>query len=134
MAVYYRGRWVFFSVMVLGDIFDAIKAWVDSRAAMAYLETVGRASSTPWLPALAVGRIGWVLSEAGPVLLAPLAWLTIAGVVFGQAIVAGSCASRVNSSAVRQHTEAIPTPWCDGCATSATSWERASGRSVAPCC
>jgi hypothetical protein len=110
VAVYFEVVWVFFSVMVLGDIFDAIKAWVDSRAAMAFLESVRE----DVLDAVAPLRwlwdgIGWVISEAGPVLLAPLAWLTIAGVVFGQAIVAEKL--RVESELVsrfRQHTAVIP--------------------------
>jgi hypothetical protein len=45
------------------------------------------------------------------VILAPLAWLTIAGVVFGQAIVAEKL--RVESQLIsrfRQHAEAIPNP------------------------
>lgn len=110
VAVYFEVVWVFFSVMVLGDIFDAIKAWVDSRAAMAFLESVREGV----LDAVAPLRwlwdgIGWVIFEAGPVLLAPLAWLTIAGVVFGQAIVAEKL--RVESELVsrfRQHTAVIP--------------------------
>lgn len=112
VAVYFEVVWVFFSVMVLGDIGDAIKGWVDSRAAMAFLESVREGI----LDAVAPLRwlwdgIGWLLTEAGPVLLAPLAWLTIAGVVFGQAIVAEKL--RVESEFVsrfRQHTEAIPNP------------------------
>lgn len=55
--------------------------------------------------------IGWVLSEAGPVLLAPLAWLTIAGVVFGQAIVAEKL--RVENTLIsrfRDHAKVIPNP------------------------
>lgn len=112
VAVYFEVVWVFFSVMVLGDVFDTIKAWVDSRAAMATLETIREGV----LDAVAPLRwlwdgIGWVISEAGPVLLAPLAWLTIAGVVFGQAIVAEKL--RVESeliSRVREHAAVIPNP------------------------
>jgi hypothetical protein len=112
VAVYFEVVWVFFSVLLLGDIFDAIKAWVDSRAAMAFLETVREQV----LDAVAPLRwlwdgIGWVLSEAGPVLIAPLAWLTIAGVVFGQAIVAEKL--RVESDLVariREHAAVIPNP------------------------
>jgi hypothetical protein len=112
VAVYFEVVWVFFSVLLLGDIFDAIKAWVDSRAAMAFLETVREQV----LDAVAPLRwlwdgIGWVLSEAGPVLIAPLAWLTIAGVVFGQAIVAEKL--RVESELVariREHAAVIPNP------------------------
>lgn len=112
VAVYFEVVWVFFSVMMLGDLLDAINAWVDSRAAVAFVESVrdrvlDAVAPLRWL----WDGVGWVLSEAGPVLLAPLAWLTIAGVVFGQAIVAEKL--RVESaflSRFRRHAEAIPNP------------------------
>ncbi len=112
VAVYFEVVWVFFSVILLGDLADAVKGWVDSRAAMAVLEDVRESV----LAAVAPLRwlwdgIGWVLSEAGPVLLAPLAWLTIAGVVFGQAIVAEKL--RVEGELVarfREHAKVIPNP------------------------
>jgi hypothetical protein len=112
VAVYFEVVWVFFSVMVLGDIFDTIKAWVDTRAAMAFLETVREQVLDAVAPLRWMWEaVGWVLAEAGPVILAPLAWLTIAGVVFGQAIVAEKL--RVESQLIsrfRQHAEAIPNP------------------------
>jgi hypothetical protein len=112
VAVYFEVVWVFFSVMVLGDIFDTIKAWVDSRAAVAYFETVREQILDAVAPLRWLWEgIGWLLSEAGPVLLAPLAWLTIAGVVFGQAIVAEKL--RVEGeliARVRAHAAVIPNP------------------------
>lgn len=112
VAVYFEVVWVFFSVMVLGDLFDTVKAWVDGRAAMAFLEDVRErvlevVAPLRWL----WEAIGWVLSEAGPVLVAPLAWLTIAGVVFGQAIVAEKL--RLENQLIarfRQHATVIPNP------------------------
>lgn len=112
VAVYLEVVWVFFSVMVLGDVFDTIKAWVDSRAAMAFLEDVRETILDAVAPLRWLWEaIGWVLTEAGPVLVAPLAWLTIAGVVFGQAIVAEKL--RVENQLIsrfRQHATAIPNP------------------------
>jgi hypothetical protein len=113
IAVYFEVVWVFFSVLLLGDILDTITAWVDSRAAMAVVETIREQV----LDAVAPLRwlwdgIGWVLSEAGPVLIAPLAWLTIAGVVFGQAIVAEKL--RVENELIarlREHAAVIPNPF-----------------------
>lgn len=112
VAVYFEVVWVFFSVMVIGDILDAINKWVDTRVATQAFESF-RASV---LDAVAPLRwvwdgIGWVLGEAGPVLIAPLAWLTIAGVVFGQAIVAEKL--RIENkfiSRFRAHTQAMPNP------------------------
>lgn len=88
-AVYSEVVWVFFSVLLLKDLTDAVTAWVDARAAMTWLADL-RTTLAGWVPPLVwLGDgIGWLLSQAGPVLLAPLAWLTVAGVVYGQAIVA----------------------------------------------
>ncbi|MGO4680070.1 hypothetical protein [Microbacterium sp. 2MCAF23] len=89
LAVYCEVVWVFFSVLLLKDITDAVTAWIDTRAAMAWLGEA-RATLAGWLPPLVwLGDgVGWLIGQAGPVLLAPLAWLTVAGVVYGQAIVA----------------------------------------------
>jgi hypothetical protein len=112
VAVYFEVVWVFFSVILLGDLFETVRAWVDRRAVMVLLDDIREqilAAVAPlrWL----WDGIGWVLAEAGPVLLAPLAWLTIAGVVFGQAIVAEKL--RVESeliSRIREHAKVIPNP------------------------
>lgn len=112
VAVYFEVVWVFFSVILLGDLFDSIRSWVDSRAAMVFLvdlreQIMEVVAPLRWL----WDGIGWVLSEAGPVLLAPLAWLTIAGVVFGQAIVAEKL--RVENALIsrfRDHAKVIPNP------------------------
>ena len=89
LAVYCEVVWVFFSLLLLKDLGDGVKAWIDARAAMAWLGEA-RAALAGWFPPFVwIGdAIGWLIAQAGPVLLAPLAWLTVAGVVYGQAIVA----------------------------------------------
>lgn len=112
VAVYFEVVWVFFSVIVLGDIFRSITSWVETRMVMAVLEDIrdrvlDLVAPLRWL----WEAIGWVLTEVGPVLLAPLAWLTIAGVVFGQAIVAEKL--RVENEIVerlQQHAKVVPNP------------------------
>jgi len=112
VAVYFEVVWVFFSVLVIGDVVDAVKTWVDGRVVIAVLDDLRQrildaVAPLRWL----TDAVGWVLSEAGPVLLAPLAWLTIAGIVFGQAIVAEKL--RVEGELVsrfREHAGAIPNP------------------------
>ncbi|MFY9713874.1 MAG: hypothetical protein WAK00_10410 [Microbacterium sp.] len=112
VAVYFEVVWVFFSVILLGDLFDTVKGWVDTRVAMAVIEDIREGILDAVAPLRWLWEvIGWVLAEVGPVLLAPLAWLTIAGVVFGQAIVAEKL--RVENdlaSRVREHVKAIPNP------------------------
>lgn len=112
VAVYFEVVWVFFSLLLLGDLFDTVKAWVDSRVAMVFLEDVREQILSAVAPLRWLWEgLGWVLTEAGPVLVAPLAWLTIAGVVFGQAIVAEKL--RLENQLIsrfRQHATVIPNP------------------------
>ncbi|MDT0158167.1 hypothetical protein Q9R19_11075 [Microbacterium sp. ARD32] len=112
LAVYLEVVWVFFSVIVIGDITDRVKAWVDARAAVAWWEQVRDGALDAVAPLRwAWDGIGWLLSEAGPVLLAPLAWLTVGGVVYGQAIVAEKL--RIQNELLtnlREHAAVIPNP------------------------
>ncbi|UWF77306.1 MULTISPECIES: hypothetical protein [Microbacterium] len=88
-AVYCEVVWVFFSLLLLKDLSDAASAWVDTRVAMVWLGDARAAVAGWFAPFVWAGdALGWLISQAGPVLLAPLSWLTVAGVVYGQAIVA----------------------------------------------
>lgn len=112
IAVYFEVVWVFFSVLLIGDLMESVKTWVDGRVVMAVLEDVRESILNAVAPLRWLwDAFGWVLSEAGPVLVAPLAWLTIAGVVFGQAIVAEKL--RIENRLIarfRDHAKAIPNP------------------------
>lgn len=112
IAVYLEVVWVFFSVIVIGDLGDRVKGWVDSRATMAWLEQVRENVLDAVAPLRWVwDGIGWLLGEAGPVLLAPLAWLTVGGVVYGQAIVAEKL--RIENEVLthlREHAAVVPNP------------------------
>ncbi len=87
IATYLEGLWVFLTAYFIGEALGQATAWVDSRQAMVWLadarEWVGG-----WFAPLgwAWDAVGVLLAEAGQVLLVPLAWLTIAGVIYGQAV------------------------------------------------
>lgn len=112
IAVYLEVVWVFFSVIVIGDLTDSVKGWVDSRAAVAWWEQFRDAVLAAIAPLHAVwDAIGWAIGQAGPILLAPLAWLTVGGVVYGQAIVAEKL--RIENevlSTLREHAAVVPNP------------------------
>ncbi|GAA3939024.1 hypothetical protein [Microbacterium soli] len=112
IAVYLEVVWVFFSVIVIGDLTDSVKGWVDTRAAMAWWERIREGVLEAVAPLRwAWDGIGWAIGEAGPILLAPLAWLTVGGVVYGQAIVAERL--RIENqviSALREHAAIVPNP------------------------
>ncbi|GEK80473.1 hypothetical protein [Agrococcus baldri] len=89
VAVYLEGVWVFLSVLLIGDLLDAVRAWVDERQAMVWV-----ADARAWLaesvaPAAWLwDGVDWVLAEIAGAIGQPLAWLTIAGVMYGQAVAA----------------------------------------------
>ncbi|GAA1924226.1 hypothetical protein GCM10009775_15700 [Microbacterium aoyamense] len=86
-AVYLELLWVFLTATLIGDGFAALGSWVDSRQAVVWV-----ADARSWLSGQLVviawlwEAIEWFLGEAGGIILKPLAWLAIAGVVYGQAV------------------------------------------------
>lgn len=111
-AVYCEVVWVFFSLLLLKDAVDSATSWVDTRVAMVWVADA-REAVTGWLaPFVWVGDgIGWLLGQAGPVLLEPISWLTVAGVVYGQAIVAEKLQIQHRLVAeVRERIARVPNP------------------------
>ncbi len=86
-AVYLEALWIVLSALLLSQAFSAVGQWVASRQAMAWLAELRswvdvRVEPVAWL----WDGLTWFLGEAGGILLQPLAWLTIAGVVYGFAV------------------------------------------------
>ena len=87
--MYLETVWVYFAVTVIGIVLGSIAAWVGSRQAMVWLDDIRETIATAFVPlAWAWEGIEWLLGEAGGIILLPVAWLTIAGVVYGQAVAA----------------------------------------------
>ena len=86
-ATYLEALWVFLATYFVGDALGQVTAWVDSRQAIAWLGEA-RAAVGGWFAPLGWLWDGtlWAVGQAGVILLVPLAWLTIAGVVYGQAV------------------------------------------------
>lgn len=87
IAVYLELLWVFLAATLITDGVRAVTGWVDSRQAMVWLSDLrswlwAQLSPVAWV----WDGIEWLLGEAGGIILLPLAWLTIAGVVYGQAV------------------------------------------------
>lgn len=86
-AVYLEAVWIFFAVVVISDVLGRITAWVDTRQAMVWLEDLRATIASAFVPlAWAWEGVEWLLGEVGGIVLLPLAWLTIAGVVYGRAV------------------------------------------------
>ena len=86
-AVYLEAVWVFLTVTVISQVFGAVTGWVQTRQAMVWL-----ADARNWIGAHLEPlawlweAVEWFLGEAGGIMLLPIAWLTIAGVIYGQAV------------------------------------------------
>jgi hypothetical protein len=87
LATYLEALWVYFAVSVIGIGLGYVTSWVGSRQAMVWLNDF-RATITESFAALAWlwEGVEWFLGEAGGIILLPVAWLTIAGVLYGQAV------------------------------------------------
>lgn len=86
-ATYLEGLWVFLTVLFVSGAFAHVSAWVQSRRAIEWLGQL-RESVGAWFAPL-----GWVwdgivlvIGEAAGLIAVPLAWLTVAGVVYGQVV------------------------------------------------
>ncbi|MDJ1113142.1 hypothetical protein [Microbacterium dauci] len=86
-ATYLEGLWVFLAAYFVGEAIGQVTGWVDSRQAISWL-----GDARAWVGDLfaplgwAWDGIGWLLGELGGLLGVPLAWLAIAGIVYGQAV------------------------------------------------
>ncbi len=91
IAVYLEVLWVYLAVYVVSDLLGIVQTWIQSRQAIVWLGDF-RAGLTGWLAPFGVAWDGveWLLGEAGGVILLPVAWLTIAGVIYGQAVKAAA--------------------------------------------
>lgn len=114
VAVYLEALWVYLAAYLVTDLVAVGTEWVQTRQGTAWLADL-RGGMTGWLAPLGYlsDAVGLLLSEAGGIVLLPIAWLTIAGVVYGQAVKAtaprlsgGREGSRVDRA--RRRYAAIP--------------------------
>lgn len=87
VGVYLEALWVWLSVTIVADAFARGRTWIDQRQAAVWVADarervaeVARPMSWIW------DGVDWLVGAAGGVLLVPVAWLTVAGVIYGRAI------------------------------------------------
>lgn len=90
-AAYLEVLWVYLAAYMITDLVSIVTDWVASRQAMVWL-TDFRAGLVGVFAPLGFlwDAVEWFLGEAGGLILLPVAWLTIAGVVYGQAVKAAA--------------------------------------------
>jgi len=86
-AAYLEALWVYLTIVLLSQAIDLVTAWVAGRQAMVWLADLRETIAEGFAPlAFVWDGVEWLLGEAGGIILLPIAWLTIAGVVYGQAV------------------------------------------------
>ncbi|WEK12842.1 MAG: hypothetical protein P0Y48_10250 [Candidatus Microbacterium phytovorans] len=86
-ATYLEVLWVYLAAYILTDLARAVTDWIASRQAMVWLADVRESMVGVLAPVGFVwDAVEWLLGEAGGLILLPVAWLTIAGVIYGQAV------------------------------------------------
>jgi hypothetical protein len=87
IAVYLEVLWVYLSVTLIADALSTVTEWVQDRQAMVWLADVREWVGAQLAPvAWMWDAVEWALGEVGGIVLLPIAWLTIAGVIYGQAV------------------------------------------------
>jgi hypothetical protein len=89
VAVYLEAVWVYLTLFLISTYVGQFDSWVSSRAAVEWVATVRADVSAVFAP---VGwlwsGVEWVIAEAGGLVLLPLSWLALAGIVYGRALAA----------------------------------------------
>lgn len=86
-AAYLEAVWVYFAAIVISIVLGVVTSWIGSRQGMVWLADLREAISSAFVPLAWIWEaVEWLLGEAGGIILLPVAWLTIAGVVYGQAV------------------------------------------------
>lgn len=87
VAMYCEAVWVFLSLYLIRDGIAVVTGWMNSRVAVLWWNdfVAGIDATFSWFDPVQQA-VGWLLSQLGELILLPLAWLALAGVVFGQAL------------------------------------------------
>lgn len=87
VAVYLEALWIYLAAYLVSDLFGFFGEWVATRQGTVWLADLRGMLTGVFAPlGFLWDGVLWLLAEAGGVILLPVAWLTIAGVIYGQAV------------------------------------------------
>ena len=83
IGAYLEAVWLFIAVDVISQLFGLVSGWVQSRSVVVWFNGVIDSARELFAPiGWVADGLGWLLAQAGTVLGLPLAWLTLAGIVY----------------------------------------------------
>jgi hypothetical protein len=87
LAVYLEATWVFVALTAITSLFGPIVEWISQRQVVRWVADVQEFVIGLWEPIrVFLDSLGWVIPVASQVLLLPLAWLLITGIVLVKAL------------------------------------------------
>lgn len=86
-SVYFEAVWITLLMAFITDTLNQFVAWMNSRIALVWVHDLREWLADFFRPALWIwDGIEWLVSQLGGLFFEPLAWLTVAGVIYGQAL------------------------------------------------
>lgn len=90
LTVYLEAVWVYLTLFLISTYRSDYESWVANRAVMHWLADLRATLGDFFAPiGIAWDAIAWAIAEAGGLILLPVAWLALAGIVYGRALTAG---------------------------------------------
>ncbi len=106
-ATYLEAVWIFIALDILGQLLVDVPAWLQSRRIVAWGIEVLEAAKEAFAPLRwVVDGAAWLADQAGTVIGLPLAWLTLAGIVY--AVSTKPRTASVTVTAARRRWGAVP--------------------------
>ncbi len=87
VGIYLDATWVFLALATVQTVFGDVFAWIQSRQVAHWVADAQAWLTSLWEPIrLAIEGIGWLVPVAAQVVLLPIAWLLVAGIIYVRAI------------------------------------------------
>ena len=86
-GIYLDATWVFLALATIQNVFGDALAWIQARRVVHWIEDAQAWFSALWDPIrIAIESVGWLVPVLAQVVLLPMAWLLVAGIVYVRAI------------------------------------------------
>jgi hypothetical protein len=86
-GIYLDATWVFLALTAIQNLFGEAFAWIQARQVVHWINDAQAWLTSLWDPIqVAIESIGWVIPVGAQVILLPMAWLLVAGIIYVRAI------------------------------------------------
>jgi len=103
LAVYLEAVWIFTAVFVIQTLLSFVPAWVRSRTVVVWALDVIESAKEAFAPLRwLLDSWSWVWDQAGILIVLPLAWLALAGIVYSNALAMKAAALEVDHAVVKK--------------------------------